>query len=368
MAKTGKPYIANIEPFVAAGIDPKTGLPTKFSFGDDTTKADIKKILRVIDEQDAVNRYVWYNLPCNITGQELERMLYYKGQLAFFFIPDLNQFYFMPYALDGTIDFYGRYNSIHPVPMTGGTAAENKAQTQYLSQIKLKCVYGFPDQIDADTVTKSAVLLYDYSKQLSQTTVARQQLNEPLLDVMSECIPYMRTALINGTGVKGVRVNDADQQAQVEAGSRTVRKAALTSNPWVSFIGNIEMQDLTDGGVAQADQYMMALQSLDNFRMSTYGIDKGGVYQKNAYQNNQEVSMNATGMNSPYTDGLTIRQNFCAIVNSIWNLGIWCEPSESQIAQDTNGDGVLGPNNASDVGQHQSSSSSSSQNGGTNND
>lgn len=25
--------------------------------------------------------YVWHNLPSNITSQELERMLYYKGQL-----------------------------------------------------------------------------------------------------------------------------------------------------------------------------------------------------------------------------------------------------------------------------------------------
>ena len=132
MAKSGKPYLPNLEPIIAAGINPKTGLPIKFSTKC-TLKEDVKKFLRLIDEQDAVNRFVWYNLPANITSQELERMLYYKGQLCFFYDKDLEEFYFMPYALDGTIDFYGRYNTVHPVPMTSGTDDKgNKAQAEYL--------------------------------------------------------------------------------------------------------------------------------------------------------------------------------------------------------------------------------------------
>ena len=63
---------------VQAGINPKTGLPIKLSGSKCTLKEDLKKFLRLVDEQDAVNRYVWYNLPANITSQELERMLYYK--------------------------------------------------------------------------------------------------------------------------------------------------------------------------------------------------------------------------------------------------------------------------------------------------
>ena len=99
----------------SAGINPVTGQPTRATDNRSSLKNDIRKQLRIIDEQDAVNRYVWYNLPCDLTGQELERMLYYKGQLAFFYFKDLDEFYFMPYALDGTIDFYGRFNTIHPV-------------------------------------------------------------------------------------------------------------------------------------------------------------------------------------------------------------------------------------------------------------
>lgn len=53
----GKPYLPNLEPIWAAGINPKTGLPMKFS-STVTLKEDIKKQLRLVDEQDAVNRYV----------------------------------------------------------------------------------------------------------------------------------------------------------------------------------------------------------------------------------------------------------------------------------------------------------------------
>ena len=73
----GQPYLPNLEPILAAGINPKTGLPVKFSQSVNL-KEDIKKQLRLVDEQDAVNRYVWKNLPMNLTSQEVERMLYYK--------------------------------------------------------------------------------------------------------------------------------------------------------------------------------------------------------------------------------------------------------------------------------------------------
>ena len=81
--------LPDLETLWQAGINPKTGLPVKLGGYKCTIKEDIKKYLRLIDEQDAVNRYVWYNLPANITSQELERMLYYKGQVCFFSDKDL---------------------------------------------------------------------------------------------------------------------------------------------------------------------------------------------------------------------------------------------------------------------------------------
>ena len=327
-----------------AGIDPKTGLPLKFGGSCKAKlKEDVKKFLRLIDEQDAVNRYVWYNLPANITSQELERMLYYKGQLCFFYDKDLEEFYFMPYALDGTIDFYGRFNTIHPVPMTSGTNDKaNKAQAQYLAEKRLKCVYGIKlDDLTPEDMTESAVLLHDYSKQLSQTIIPRVSVNEPILDAMSECVPYMRTSLLLSTGVKGVRVQDADQAASVFDGSKSVEAAALTGEAFVPIVGSIEFQELTDGQVAKSEEYMLAMQSLDNLRLSGYGIDNGGLFEKKAHELQTEADINGGPVGLVLQDGLSIRQNFCNIVNSIWGIGIWCEPAQNIMGADIDGDGMI---------------------------
>jgi hypothetical protein len=269
-------------------------------------------------------------------------MLYYKGQLCFFYDKDLEEFYFMPYALDGTIDFYGRYNTIHPVPMTSGTDDKGtKAQAQYLADKKLKCVYGIKlDEVTKEDLTESAVLLHDYTKQLSQTILPRASVNDPLLDVMAECIPMMRTALISATGIKGVRVQDADQQQNVAEGASSLEHAALTGKPWVPIIGSVDFQELTDGGVAKAEDYMLAMQSLDNLRLSCYGIDNGGLFRKKSQELQSEADLNGGPVGLVMQDGLSIRQNFCNIANSIWGLGIWCEPAENIIGADTDGDGL----------------------------
>lgn len=317
-----KPAILDIDTLIQAGINPKTGLPVKFGNKRCTTKEDIKRAIRKNDEQIFVNRYTWYNLPMNLTGAELERMLYYKGQLAFFYLKDLDEFYFMPYALDGTIDFYGRFNTIHPVPMTAGTDDKaSKLQAQYLSNIKLNCVYGIklPEDLKESDLIDSAVLLHDYSKQLSQTIIPTQQINDPIIDLESECMPYLRTALLMGTGVKGIRVADADQADSVREGSRSMINAAIAAEPYVPVTGSIEFQELTDGNVAKAQEFLMSMQSIDNFRLGLHGVQNGGLFEKSQYVNNSQTDMNYAGGDIGLTlqDGLNIRQNFCNIVNSL---------------------------------------------------
>lgn len=337
--------IPDLDLLIQAGINPKTGLPIKFGNRRCSTKEDIKKVIRKNDEQIAVNKYVWYNLPMNLSSQEVERMLYYKGQLAFWYSKDLEQFFFTPYALDGTIDFYGRYNTIHPVPMTSGTDDKNgKAQAQYLSEVKLNCVYGIkmPDEIDMNALTNSAVLLHDYCKQLSQTIIPTQQLNDPVIDLEAEVMPFLRTAMLMGTGVKGVRVPDEDSANEVYEGSAQLLNAALSAQPYTPIQGAIEFQELTDGQLVKSADYLQAMQAIDNFRLGLHGVPNGGLFDKSQYVNNSQTNMNLGGADVSLTmmDGLLIRQNFCNIVNSIWGLGIWCEPSETIVNMDLNGDGT----------------------------
>jgi hypothetical protein len=313
--------LPDLETYWQAGIDPRTGLPLKFS-NRRCLKDDIKKQLRIKDEQTAINRYKWENLPATITSEYLERMLYYKGQLCFFYDKDLEEFYFMPYALDGTIDFYGRFNTIHPIPMTSGTDDKgNKAQAQYLAQKKLKCIYD-ETQIKENDPNTLTILLKDYSEQLSQTIIPRVSLQDSLLDVMSDCIPFMRTALLLSTGIEGIRVNDADQQDDITAANRSMENAALVGDPYVPIVGSVEFQELNNGSVGKSEEFMLAMQSLENFRLSTYGIDSSGVYEKKAHTLESEQDMNKSPAELISNDGLALRQKFCDLAKAIWGLDI----------------------------------------------
>lgn len=344
MSKNKTPIMIDPSIYKQAGIDLKTGKPNRFV---DATKLkeSMRLVMRLIDEQDAVNRYKWYNLPANISSEELERLLYYKGQLCFFYFKQLDEFYFMPFALDGTIDFYGRYNSIHPVPMSSGTEDEKtarfKTQRELLSKLKLNVVKAVKsiEDLKEEDLYNSAVILWDYSRQLGQNIIPRKDVNEPLLEVISEIPCFLRTALIASTGVKGMRVADADAKKEVEIASAQVLKCALTGELATPITSTIEIQELFEGPTGKAQEYLLSMQALENFRLSTYGLENGGLFEKKAHKLESEQDMNTSTVGLVYEDGLAIRQNFCNIVNSIWGTSIWCMPSESVLGADVDGDG-----------------------------
>lgn len=162
--------------------------------------------------------------------------------------------------------------------------------------------------------------------QRSQTSIPRQILNEPVLDIMAEAFPFARTSLIGSTGVRGMRVPDQDTASNVEAASRSMTQAALDGKPLIPIVGPVEIQDLTNQPVGQSAQYLQYMQALDNYRLSLYGLKNGGVFEKDsAYVNNIQASNTQNNVGLVYADGLKLRQEFCDMVNAIWGLGIWCD-------------------------------------------
>lgn len=334
----------DINTIVQAGIDPKTGLPIKLgNKRKESCKPEIKKILRIIDEQNAIRRFNWINLPDGLTTELMERILYYRGQAMFFYMPSDEKFYFLPYALDGTIDVYGRYTGVTPLPFNGSTSSENKdgKMRPWITGLTREPMYSIKtDAITIEDWENKCVLLHDYSNQISQTNISRQILNDPLIDVMADCIPFMRTSLIKATGIAGIRVNDTDQHMSVTEASRAVEDSALSGDIWIPIVGDLDFQAISEGNVAKAEEYMLAMQSLDNLRLSTYGLENGGLFEKKAHITNAELGTNNSPVSMVYQDSLKLRQDFCILINSLWGLGVWCEPSESVLGLDNNMDGA----------------------------
>ncbi len=342
--------IPNVEWMIQAGLNPKTGLPVKAESAQLSTLMDgVKKALRIVDEQNAVNRYTWYNLPDGLTGQMIERIIYYRGQAALFYIDELEKFFFLPYALEAPenstgIDIYGRYTGITPLTFNGTWENGKYKDKVFIQGMIKKPVYevmSLDKVIEDNAFFDGAVILNDYTQQQSQTLISRQQLDDPIVCAEAEAFPFARTALLANSGIKGMRVNDQSAQDNVKAASQSLTRAALTGDPWVPIVGNIEFQDLTSGSIPQCQEYLLYMQSLDNFRLSLMGLSTGGIFQKTDHMLQSEQDMNAQNNSLVYQDGLTIRQRFCDIVNSIWGLGIWCDASEIASNQDQNGDGLI---------------------------
>ena len=347
--------------YAQAGINVNHKHGCSFNGNDESLKLSIKKQLRILDEQNAVNMFQWENLPVGLSSQELERLLYYRGQLAFFYLEELNQFYLLPYALDGTIDAYGRFNTIHPVPIASGsqdTAVKKaeKALADYLSTKKFDVLYDvvLPEELMENPdyyLNKCCVILHDYTKQLSETIISRANLMDPLLDVMSNCIPFMNTTLQNGTGITGVKVQSEDEAAQVIIASNSIKASALNGEKWIPMQGGLDFQDLSTPTLAKAEEYLLAMQGLDNYRLSLHGLDNGGLFQKKSHMLEAEQEMNAGNLSLIMSDKLKIRQRACSIINSVWGLGINCNPSEEVINADLDGDGLAATEDYDDTAE-----------------
>lgn len=345
MNNKGKgPKMVDIGLFIQAGINPKNGLPLKLEDCQDLKKT-IKRFLRLIDEQDAVNRYKWFNIPFALSSEEIERLIYYRGQLAGFYMKETGKFLLLPYALNGTLDLYGRFNIIKPLPFTAGAEDGKREKTtaeQLLEKKKLVCRYEpmLLDEVDLDVFENSCVLLHDYTKQVAQTIVPRWEANDAILDLMADIICFLRTGMLLGTGIKGIRVDTAEQADEIYGAARQMIDQARRGQPWIPLPGATEFQELADATLQKTEDFLLALQALDNIRLEGYGLPNGGIFEKKAHILESEQAMNQQAIDRVYQDGLSVRQNFCNIFNSIYGTQLWVVPSESVLDTDINGDGL----------------------------
>ena len=344
MAKNGVPKMPDLKTLQALGFTTNG-----------EQKDEIKKILRINDEQVHCNRFQWYNLPRGINGNMIERCLYYFGSVAWFYIEPQDRFVVLPFVLNGDIDLYGRYTSISPIPAFGSSEIKtiddakksDSSLARALSTIKADVLYDPVDYEDLiknpDVALNSAVILNDYTPQISNVIIPKRRLTEQIIEYESVILPYINTALMSATGIAGLKVADASEWTNVETASRQVQYAAVNGIKWIPIDGNADFQELTGGQVAKAEEFLLTMQSLDNFRISTYhGIESGGLFEKKAHTTDLENSVNMGRSNFVLDDATWNRQHWCDLVNSITGLGIWCEPKETAVGMDYNMDGMIG--------------------------
>lgn len=328
----------DISIFYKLGVDPLTGLPSKYVEGKLSNLMNgIKRILRIKDEQEFVSRFSWDGLPKGITGEMIERILYYRGQLAIFKISD-EEFVFLPYAVSGTVDCYGRHAEVRPLVFGGAPATkaggEIKDESKFFNDETFFAIHDESYLDKAGDPAKCAVILKDYTPQLSYHIVPRSEIQEPLIQMEAEGFPLMRTNRIANSGVRGMRVNDEGAAGQVKLASQAIKSSALEGDPLVPVVDELEFQELmSTGSQGACEDYLMYIQAIDNFRRSTLGFKAKGLFEKKAHTLQSEEDANEDSGNAPLQDGLANRERFADLANLIYGLNISVRKNE-ELRQD----------------------------------
>lgn len=319
----------------------------------------IKMLLRKNDRQQFVHRYVWENLPGDLTGDFIERVLYYRYSGIFFYEPSLKKFNFLPYVGKG-LDEKGRYTECSPLPFNGKSeqSVRNAKDLEvYIPGLKFKPIYSIDDTIPfienrvegnelvqniINPAIDGCIILNSYVKGLSQRETPEQLLVDPLLTLEAEAVPLARTNIFSNSGVMGMRVNNPDEQSNVEMLNRQLEEAALAGDKrYIGIYGTTNFQVLDTTGNMTGENFFRYMQTLDNIRLESYGLKNNGIYEKDQYINNKMAGNIQANVGQIYEDGLKLRQDFCDFVNLIWGLGISCNASETVTNADTNGDGEI---------------------------
>lgn len=295
---------------------------------------EMRILLRLNDESDAIGRFNWLDIAEGIemTSDDIERLLYFRGQLIFFYNENDNKYMITPFAGSG-IKFNGKFSKATPVPIALENEVDNYAeQKKLLGNTSLTILYEIPTEKELAELggkEKCCVIIRDYPPQLnSNSIIARYTINDPLLTIEAEIFPTARTARFLATGVKGLRINDESEVDNVNDANGKLEDAVLSGDAYIPITGKADFQDLQTGQATKGEDYMLALQTLENFRLSTYGIENGGLFNKKAHELESEESINAGPVEGRLVRSLNCREDAMKIARAVFGIKMRCVLSQ----------------------------------------
>ena len=316
-------YLPLLQPLIDLGIDPRTGLPLKAEAGSECClELGMNMILNQLDCTQTINRYKYRFLPRGLDAEVIERIIYYRGACCIFYNKEQNKFYSLPFNIGKQgLDIYGRYKSVVPMIFSGGT--DDTKDEVFIQGLDLTVIYDIPldEEITLDMFENGCVLLFDRTRQVNPNNLlSRWNMVQPLIAAEAEAYPFARTNIISNSGVKAYRVTDATEAPRVDELGRKATNCAKSGKPFMGVQGTLEFQDLTSGGSAtKSEEYLLYLQSIDNFRQGTIGVGDGAIFEKKAHMLNREAGMNGMCPGQILRDGLDQRLKAFKIFNIVWD-------------------------------------------------
>lgn len=303
-------------------------------------RESLRQAFEIRELQQFVRRYRWTGLPKGLDPTLMERILYYRGRVVLF---KFNEKYFaVPFALNGTIDVYGRYQTVVPLTFNGSVATDDdgkKSMTdgEFIQGMSVKVCYDVED-----TEGKDAVILNDYTQGYSEWVLPRHQANKYYNSDLADIVVLIRHNLISSARVFSVRVLDEGQKESVLEEFNDMENNILENGKRIFPItASTSIEEFLKDKTLETQQYWECFVSLDNLRENLIGIENNGIFKKKERVLKGEQEIEAGSADLVYQDGLFNRQQMCESFNALFGENIWCEESEVISGVDVDMDGNI---------------------------
>jgi len=288
---------------------------------------------------ETIERFEWKNLPASLPSDIIERVLYFRFKGGLFYDKTLERFYFLPFALKGTIDSYGRYNSIMPVLFTGQwKSGGNGKFLEDLAFMQGKEFFPIYDMPEEEKLTDpgeeeveetelvipddKAVILTDSTLEISQDFTPMGYLIRPIIEQLVDILVLVNIDLITSAKVFYVVAKDADQKEAIEKEFADLDNRILNGKRVVVVTSATDLKELTGSNAKDTARYFQSYQSIDNLRKDVIGADNGGTFMKQEHTTEMETETNSNSGSFVLNNALRMRKDFCKIANKIFGLNI----------------------------------------------
>lgn len=293
---------------------------------------DMFNMLREQNRIEILERYQWVNIPFGITADLIERILYYRGKGILYYNDNIDKFQFLPFALNGNIDEYGRYLRCNTFPFVGVSDNPDKKKSRKSEPLvyqDLDIVYDLPyNEEMLKGIRKHKVvgiILNDSSLGIGQQNVIRYNYVTPILHLMATLMQIINAAMFGAADHNLLGVENESELVSVNQQIDAINQNILLGKRYTAIAGKLPITPLRTSNTTDLEGLFGTFNSLSNLLKSINGIANAGVFDKKAHLLQEEQRLNGSNSDDIYYNGLRLRQEFCLMVQAYYGYPIWCE-------------------------------------------
>lgn len=296
-------------------------------------------IMRQQNFIETIERYMWVNVPFGLTPDLIERILYFRGRGVFYFNESVGKFQFLPFALNDTIDEYGRYTRCNSLPFIGVDSVKKSGTKREVSAVceDIELVYDLPYNEDTIRYIRGkknvGIILNDSTISLSQQPIIRANYVKPVLHLLATLMNIINCAMFGAADHSLITVENESELATINEGIDAINRNILLGKRFTAVATPLQVTPIKSSSTFDLEGLFNTFNSLTNLLKSITGIANPGVFDKKAHLLQEEQNLNGSNADDVYYNGLRQRQEFCLLVQAYYGYPVWCESKRSLTEQ-----------------------------------